>query len=166
MTHATWPGRSVTPVPTNNAQVGPVVVGYDGRDESEIALDVAIREARTRLAGLVVIVVGSLPLAVGDPLDPYSIGAGGYLEMTPDGPLEIRPIVLAARRKLAAARVDGTVEWAIGDPASEIIRTADEQGASAIVVGTHHHSALARMLGADIAATVVRHAHRDVVVAQ
>jgi nucleotide-binding universal stress UspA family protein len=86
--------------------------------------------------------------------------------MTPDGPLEIRPIVLAARRKLAAARVDGTVEWAIGDPASEIIRTADEQGASAIVVGTHHHSALARMLGADIAATVVRHAHRDVVVAQ
>jgi nucleotide-binding universal stress UspA family protein len=151
---------------TKHAQVGPVVVGYDGRDESEIALDVAIREARTRQVDLVVIVVGSLPVAVGDPLDPYSLDAGVYLEMTPDGPLEIRPIVLAAQRRLAAARVDGTVEWAIGDPAAEIVRAADEHGASAIVVGTHHHSALARFLGADVAATVVRHAHRDVVVAQ
>jgi nucleotide-binding universal stress UspA family protein len=151
---------------TKSTQVGPVVVGYDGRDESEIALDVAIREARTRQVDLVVIVVGSLPVAVGDPLDPYSIDAGVYLEMTPDGPLEIRPIVLAAQRRLAAAHVDGTVEWAIGDPAVEIVQVADEQGASAIVVGTHHHSALARFLGADVAATVVRHAHRDVVVAQ
>jgi nucleotide-binding universal stress UspA family protein len=151
---------------TNRAQVGPVVVGYDGRDESEIALDVAIREARTRQVDLVVIVVGSLPVAVGDPLDPSSLGPGVYLEMTPDGPLEIRPIVLAARRRLAAAPIDGTVEWGLGDPASEIVRVADERGASAIVVGTHHHSALARFLGADVAATVVRHAHRDVVVAQ
>jgi len=76
------------------------------------------------VAGLVVIVVGSLPVAVGDPLDPYSIGAGGYLEMTPDGPLEIRPIVLAARRRVAAAHIDGTVEWADRGSGSEIIRTA------------------------------------------
>ena len=58
------------------------------------------------------------------------------------------------------------MEWSLGDPASEIVRIADEVDACAIVVGTHHHSALSRFFGGDVAASVVRHAHRDVVVAR
>ena len=48
----------------------------------------------------------------------------------------------------------------------EILRVADEHEAAVIVVGTHHHSALSRLFGEDVAATVTRRAHCDVVVAR
>jgi nucleotide-binding universal stress UspA family protein len=145
---------------------GPLVVGYDGRDESEVALDLALEEAGVRQVDVLVLVVAPLPVDAVNPLDPNEIGYSTLPEMTEDGPVTVKPIVEAARRKLAASAVRGTVEWTFGSPASEILRVADERDACAIVVGTHHHSALGRLLGADVAASVVRHAHRDVVVAR
>jgi nucleotide-binding universal stress UspA family protein len=56
--------------------------------------------------------------------------------------------------------------WGLGDPVSEILRVADERQAGAIVVGTHHHSALGRLFGTDTAADLVREAHCDVLVAR
>lgn len=146
----------------------PLLVGYDGRQESEIAFDEAVTEARTRGVGLVVLVVAGLPPEVVDPVQPGGMGMGlaAFPEMTPDGPVDIQPIMVRARERLAASGVDGRVEWSIGDPASEILRVADEVDACAIVVGTHHHSALERLFGGDIAASVVRHSRRDVVVAR
>jgi nucleotide-binding universal stress UspA family protein len=146
----------------------PLLVGYDGREESEIALAEAFSEARSRGVNLVVLVVAGLPPEVVDPVQPGGIGIGfaAYPEITPDGPIEIQPIMERAREKLAASGVEGHVEWSIGDPASEIMRVADEVDACAIVIGTHHHSALERLFGGDISKSVVRHAHRDVVVAR
>jgi nucleotide-binding universal stress UspA family protein len=150
------------------AASAPVLVGYDGREESEIAFDQAVSEARTRGVPLVALVVAGLPPEVIDPVQPGGIGVGlaAYPEMTPDGPIEIQPIMARAKEKLAASGVDGRVEWSIGDPAAEIIRVADEVDACAIVIGTHHHTALERFFGGDITKSVVRHAHRDVVVAR
>jgi nucleotide-binding universal stress UspA family protein len=146
-----------------------LLVGYDGREESEIALDQALSEARARGTDLVVIVVGGIPVVAADPLDPggmgMGMGMGVFPEMTPDGPVDIQPIMAAARRKLAASGVKGHVEWSLGDPAAEILRVADEHDAAAIIVGTHHHSAISRLVGDDVAATVMRRAHCDVVIA-
>jgi nucleotide-binding universal stress UspA family protein len=146
----------------------PLLVGYDGREESEVAFAEAVTEAKTRGVNLVVLVVAGLPPEVIDPVQPGGIGIGlaAFPEMTPDGPIEIQPIIERAREKLAASGVDGRVEWSIGDPAAEILRVADEVDACAIVIGTHHHSALERFFGGDITKSVVRHAHRDVVVAR
>ena len=74
--------------------------------------------------------------------------------------------VAEAKRLLGESDVAGRVEWSLGSPADEIVRIAGECDAAAIVVGTHHHSALGRLFGADVAASVVRHAGRDVIVAQ
>src|SRR5690242_969335 len=119
----------------------PLLVGYDGREESEIAFTEAVKEARTRGVKLVVLVVSGLPIEVIDPVQPGGMGMGlaAFPEITPDGPVEIEPIMRRAREKLAASGIDGHVEWSIGDPASEILRVADEIDACAIVIGTHHH---------------------------
>jgi nucleotide-binding universal stress UspA family protein len=148
------------------ASAHPLLVGYDGREESEIAFDLAIAEARQRGTSLIVLVVAGLPPDVADPLDPGGFGMGSFPEMTPDGPALIQPIMDAARRKLADSGVPGEVEWSLGDPATEIVRLAEEHEVETIVVGTHHHSALGRLLGTDVAAAVMRRASSDVLVAR
>jgi nucleotide-binding universal stress UspA family protein len=150
------------------ASGAPLLVGYDGREESEVAFAEALSEARTRRVSLVVLVVAGLPPEVVDPVQPGGMGMGvaAYPEMTPDGPVDIQPIMVRAREKLAASGIEGHVEWSIGDPAAEILRVADEVDACAIVIGTHHHTALERFFGGDVTKSVVRHAHRDVVVAR
>jgi nucleotide-binding universal stress UspA family protein len=151
---------------TTEPSNGPLVVGYDGREESEIALDRALEEASQRHVSVLVLVVAQIPIDAVNPVDPTDMGLGTVHMMGPDGPIEIQPILAAARRKLEASGVQGKVIWAMGSPASEILRAADENDATAIVVGTHHHSAIARFLGGDVAATVVRAAHHDVIVAR
>ncbi len=146
--------------------MGPIVVGYDGREESELALQRALSEAARRKLPVVVLIVGELPVDPVNPLEPGEPAFTSLMEITEDGPVTVKPIVDAARRVLAEAGVQGRVEWTLGDPASEIVRFADDCDATAIVVGTHHHSALGRLFGADIAAAVIRHAGRDVIVAQ
>ena len=151
---------------TTPTSSGPLLVGYDGRDESELAFDLALQQARDRQVDILVLVVAPLPIDAVNPLDPNEIGYSTLPEMTADGPVTVKPIVDAARRKLEASGVHGAVEWTFGSPASEIVRVAEERDACAIVVGTHHHSALGRLFGTDVAASVVKHAHRDVVVAR
>jgi nucleotide-binding universal stress UspA family protein len=144
---------------------GPLVVGYDGTDESVRALDLALEESALRFTPVVVVVVAAERY---DWVDPYEPGMA-IVPIAPipeDGPLEVQPLLREARRRLDEAGADGDVEWGLGDPVSEIVRVADERHASAIVVGTHHHSALGRLFGADTAAAISREAHCDVIVAR
>jgi nucleotide-binding universal stress UspA family protein len=144
---------------------GPLVVGYDGREESEKALEEAFREASERNVEVLVLVVGAVPVEVFDPLAPAMYDVGAITPIPPDGPVELQPLLHEARRRVDEADVAGSVEWSLGDPARELLRVASERNASAIVVGTHHHSALGRLFGTDVAETVAREARCDVVVA-
>lgn len=146
---------------------GPVVVGYDGREESERALEYALEEATSRETQVVVVVVAPMPYEWVDPYGPGVPGMVGPITPIPEeGPSEIQPLLDHARKRLEETDNAGDVVWGLGDPVSEILRIAAERKAAAIVVGTHHHSALGRLLGADTAADLVREAHCDVLVAR
>lgn len=53
---------------------------------------------------------------------------------------------------------------AMGDPATEIGREASRLGADFIVIGTHGHGLVARLLMGSVADKVVRHADRPVLI--
>jgi len=144
---------------------GKLLVGYDGRVESEVALDRAFLEAGLRDLDVVILVVAGIPVSTSDPYQPGMLDIG-YIQPIPEGgPVEIQGILAEARRRLREAGVNGTVEWSLGEPASEIVRVAQEKEATLIVVGTHHHSALGRLFGNDVAANIVRDAQCEVLVA-
>ncbi len=152
--------------PEREAQ-GPVVVGYDGREESERALDYALEEAASRETALVAVIVAPMPYEWVDPYGPGVPGMVGPITPIPkEGPPEIQPLLEHARKRLEETGSSGEVVWGLGDPVSEILRVADERKACAIVVGTHHHSALGRLFGTDTAADLVKEAHCDVLVAR
>lgn len=54
----------------------------------------------------------------------------------------------------------------IGDPASEIVEYADEEGCDLVVVGTHGRGGIPRLVLGSVAERVVRHAHVPVLVAR
>jgi nucleotide-binding universal stress UspA family protein len=144
---------------------GPLVVGYDGEEWSKRALAEGIEEAKRRGTSVIVVVVAGVPLQVVNSLEPGVMDIG-YVQPIPDeGPIEIQSILGGARQILEEAGVDGEVEWTLGDPAAELLRIATEKQAGAIVVGTHHHSALGRLLGTDTAAELVSRAPCEVIVA-
>src|SRR3954453_7640138 len=142
-----------------------LVVGYDGRPPSIKAIDEAFEQARVRGAEVLVLVVAGVPGSA----DPYALGGlgGGVIQPIPaEGPIEIQYVLSEARRRVEESGIDGTVEWSLGDPAGEILRVAKEHNAEAIVVATHHHSALGRLLGTDTAADLKKDAPCDVLVAR
>ena len=107
-----------------------------------------------------------MPVEVFDPLAPAMYDVGAMTPIPPEGPIELQPLLGEARRRLEAAGTGGNVEWSLGDPARELLRVAEERDASAIVVGTHHHSALGRFFGTDVAERVEREARCEVLVAR
>ena len=59
-----------------NEPHGPVVVGYDGREESERALEYALEEAASRETTVVVVIVAPMPY---EWVDPYGPGVPGMV---------------------------------------------------------------------------------------
>jgi nucleotide-binding universal stress UspA family protein len=51
----------------------------------------------------------------------------------------------------------------VGDPARAIVGAASDRRAALIIVGSHHHSLLGRLLGSDVAGEVRREAGCDVI---
>jgi nucleotide-binding universal stress UspA family protein len=149
----------VTPV------ISTIVVGYDGADSAKKALDRAIQEAQSDRAQLLVVAVAEMPL---NPEGPQNFGT---LDDTPAlmiplvEPSELEPVLAEARERIEAAGLSGEYSWAAGEPASAIVGAARDRGAELIVVGSHHHGLLARMLGPDVATQVKRDAGCDVIVA-
>jgi nucleotide-binding universal stress UspA family protein len=143
-----------------------IVVGYDDEDAAKRALDRALEEANASRAELVVVTVVELPL---DPEGPQSFGT---LDDSPARmiplvvPEELEPVLAHARERVAAAGVKADFLWAAGDPASVLVDVARDRQASLVVVGSHHHSFLAKLVGLDVAAEVKRHAGADVLVVE
>jgi nucleotide-binding universal stress UspA family protein len=145
--------------------VSTIVVGYDGAERSSRALDRAIEEARKDRAQLVVVAVAEMPL---NPEGPQNFGTldDSPAQMIPlVEPAELEPVLAQAKERVESAGLTGEYTWAAGDPANEIVEAAKDRGAGLIVIGSHHHSLLARILGPDVATQVKRDAGCDVIVA-
>jgi nucleotide-binding universal stress UspA family protein len=140
-----------------------IVVGYDGEDAARRALDRAIEEARGRDARLVVVVVAEMPL------DPRGLQTFGTLDDSPaprlplTAPPEIEAIFASARTRIDGSGVDADYTWVAGDPGAGIVAAAKEHRAALVVVGSHHHGFLSRLVGSDVAAEVERSAGCEVV---
>lgn len=145
--------------------VSTIVVGYDGEAPASRALDRAIEEARKSRAQLLVVAVAEMPL---NPEGPQNFGTldDSPARMIPlVEPAELEPALAEARERVDAAGLTGEYMWSAGEPASAIVGAARERGAELIVIGSHHHSWLARVLGPDVATQVKRSAGCDVIVA-
>ena len=145
--------------------VSKIVVGYDGAERSSKALDRAIDEARKDRAQLVVVAVAEMPL---NPEGPQNFGTldDSPARMIPlVAPAELEPVLAEAKERVESAGLTGEYMWAAGDPANEIVEAAKDRGAELIVIGSHHHGLLARILGPDVATQVKRDAGCDVIVA-
>jgi universal stress protein A len=139
-----------------------IVVGYDGGEAARRALDRAVAEAQGSDGRLVVLAVAEMPL---NPEGPQTFGAiDSPPEMIPLlEPPEIDSILGEARARVEAAGLTADYVWAAGEPAAAIVGEARDRGADLIVVGSHHHSALGRLLGTDVAAEVKREAGCEVI---
>ena len=141
-----------------------IVVGYDGEDAADRALDRAITEARDASADLVVVSVAEMPL---NPEGPQNFGTldDSPARMMPlVEPPELEPVFGEARQKIEAAGLKADYVWAAGEAASAIVGAAKDRDARLIVLGAHHHGLLSRLLGADVAAQVKRDTGSEVLV--
>ena len=150
-----------------------IVVGYDGQDHSERALELAIETVQATGGKVIVVVAEDVPPI---PLE-SSMAFGGYdpmgYEVTQPTPLPstqeplpgAQEIIDRAMKKVEAAGVTGEYTWGVGNPAQVIVDAARERGASKIVIGSHHHGFFARLFE-NVEAEVRRAADCEVVVAE
>jgi nucleotide-binding universal stress UspA family protein len=143
-----------------------ILVGYDGSDGGQRALERAVLEARAVGGRVTVLSVVNLPLDPDGPrnfgtLDDISEHEGKALSPPPDVVEHLKD----ARRRLAKAGLDVDLEWAAGEPGSVIVETARRIKANVIVLGEHHHGFLGRLFGADVDGEVQREAGCDVILA-
>ena len=141
-----------------------IVVGYDGEEAAERALDRAIEEARASGGRIVVVAVSEMPL---NPEGPQNFGTldDSPARMIPlVEPPELEPVFAEARQRIEAAGLTADYAWAAGEPADAIVGEARDRGADLIVIGSHQHGFFSRLLGTDVGAEVKRAAGCDVLV--
>jgi nucleotide-binding universal stress UspA family protein len=143
-----------------------IVVGYDGKDPAQRALERAIAEAKTTHARLLIVTVEAMPL------DPYAPRTFGTLDDGPPPvapvaePPELRLLTVEAMKRAESEGVPADYLWAAGDPARTIVDAARDNRASKIIIGSHHHSLVQRLLGQDVAAAVKHEARCKVLVVE
>ncbi|HEY5160894.1 MAG TPA: universal stress protein [Gaiellaceae bacterium] len=142
-----------------------IVVGYDDKEPATRALERAIAEAKASHGPLVVVGIAEMPLNPEGPQNFGSLG-GSPAQMLPlTEPPEIQAAFARAQERIEAEGLSADFVWAAGDPSSTILDVAREREAALVVLGSHHHSLLGQLLGADVAAEVKRQAGCDVIVA-
>ncbi|MEZ4296514.1 MAG: universal stress protein [Polyangiaceae bacterium] len=143
-------------------ETGPVITATDFSEASKPGLRAAAREAARTGSDLVVLFVFDLawPGAT-----PYAIDASGLSAVVSD--------TEAIRRsnedlnKIIAETTQGVLvqakgEVLVGDPATLIVRRAEEMNARLVVLSTHGRTGLSRVLLGSVAERVVRLAHTSV----
>jgi nucleotide-binding universal stress UspA family protein len=145
-----------------------IVVGYDGTEASELALE-RVAELAPLLQAKVIVASVETPV-------PAAALADAYLPPAPvpDVDLDVERQERAQEereRSLARARsyfdergIAAEVASAIGPAVDEIIEVAAQHDADLIVVGTHEPGLLERLFRGSVSQGVVRRAHCDVLV--
>ena len=145
----------------------PIVVGYDGSEAAQAALERAIVEAGSTGGELVVVAVAELALETqGSMVFGGAVGDVPLPAIPVVEPPEITHVLDVARRRVEPTGLPAEYVWEAGDPAGAILREAQERGAGLVVVGKTHHSRLGRWLGADTAAEVERAAGCPVILVE
>jgi nucleotide-binding universal stress UspA family protein len=155
-----------------------IVVGYEGSEASERALERAAELAEALRARLVVVSVSrssrlTATVPVPEPRTVFVPGpAGGAIPPEPmlpsSEPERPEPKELAqqqleqARMMLARRQVEAEYVAEVGPPAERLLEVADRQHADLLVVGSREHGLVERLLARPVEETVARHAHRDV----
>jgi nucleotide-binding universal stress UspA family protein len=162
-----WSMGAETPSGTQKT----VVVGYDGTAPAEHALRRAAAYARAFAAKVVVVSVAA-PQPLAEVAAPGAFGLVPYYAYpTGDpGPVVERDEQLweQHRERVQAlfADADLHVEFAgvAGEPAQELIDTAEQHQAELIIVGTREPGFLERLLGGSVSQDVARRARCDVLI--
>ena len=115
---------------------------------SDAGLPLATSLARDAGATLVILHVEEPPLAYG----------GGELYYGIPEPNTEALQKMLAEVKPTDANVPYVHRMVTGDPATEIVRVAQEEQADILVVGTHGRSGITRLLMGSVAEQVIRHA--------
>jgi nucleotide-binding universal stress UspA family protein len=156
-----------------------IVVGYDGSDGSERALERAAELAKRLDAGVVVVSVvpaprltEAVPVAASAdariPAIPAPTGSGTpmvmpWFEERGPEPRDMAEHRLEhARLSLAGKRVDAQYVAEVGDAADRLLTVAREREADLLVVGSREHGFLDRLLGRHVDEAVAAHAGCDV----
>ena len=131
-----------------------IVVGYDGSEHSDRALERAIALAHEG-AELIVVSAAGLTRAG---------GMAGAVEVDPGEAEQARESLDKAQAKMQEKGINARTVEAHGDPADMIVQQAKEAGAELIAVGTRGLNAAQRALLGSVSTKVVHHAECDVLV--
>ncbi len=139
---------------------GIVVVGLDGSDQSLMALERAVEEARLRNARLHVAYCSDV--------------TGAILHLPGDVTINTRDLAEAHRDEiwaraaplLESSGVEVTLVELEGYPADELVDYCDEHDASLLVLGTRGRGRLASTFLGSTSLRALEHAHCDVLVAK
>ena len=141
-----------------------IVVGYDGSDGAELALERAAGLAEVFDSTVIVVVVEQLVAAAASPI---SIGMG-EVPVLPLEPMErgwSRELQIERAREVLDARgVRFEVDSPLGDAALELVDVAEARDADLIVVGSNESGLLERIFGGSVSGEVARKASCDVLV--
>lgn len=149
-------------VARSSPAAGPVVTATDFSEASKRGLRAAALEASRTGSPLVALHVFDLgwPGATAFAVDASGLSASlSDSEALRKANEDLKAIVDEATKGLA---VQATCEVLVGEPASTIVRRAEEVGARLVAVSTHGRTGLARMVLGSVAERVVRLAHSSV----
>jgi nucleotide-binding universal stress UspA family protein len=157
-----------------------ILVGYDGSDAAERALQRAGGIAEAFSARLVVVSVSGwphLPAPVSG-LEPGAelvlppvagpVGLGGTVPVPDPGRAPPEPEELARRQlerakmSLAGRKLESEYVVELGDPAERLLEIAEQRDADLIVIGSREHGFLDRLLGRSVDESVAQRSERDV----
>lgn len=133
-----------------------IVVGYDGSEHADRALERAVGLVGSG-GSLVVVSAARLATLAHDP-------ALGTSAVDPIEAEWARGNLDKARERLAGKDVQVRTVEGHGDPADALVRQARDEGADLIVVGTRGLNAAQRALMGSVSTKVVHHADCDVMV--
>jgi nucleotide-binding universal stress UspA family protein len=133
-----------------------ILVGYDGSEPSERALDRAIELAKQSGAQVFVMTAAEPTSRAG--------GFGGTRDVDRAELEEAHEALAKAQAKLEAAGATAGLVEAHGDAADMIAQVANDKSADLIVVGHRGHNAAVRALLGSVSTKVVNHTDRDVLV--
>jgi nucleotide-binding universal stress UspA family protein len=133
-----------------------VVVGTDGSDRARAAVDVAIAVARANGVGIHVVYAYVVP---------SSCGFSPELMPHLDPRAEMERVLSDASQCARAGGVPVKTHAVRGDPADALIRLADSEAASVIVVGNKGMAARRRFLLGNVPEKVSHHARCNVLIA-